>query len=130
MLVKLLLLSAFASFPTTLAYFPAPESEIPRVGQEGVEKPVVTRMVYPKYPEAARGLGIQGWVTLQGIFRADGRIDELEVIRTLGRGRYGFEEAAIRAVKRWRFKPGQVDGKPSDVIVTLRINFRLKDDDT
>ncbi|CAM2069665.1 Energy transducer TonB [Sulfidibacter corallicola] len=126
MLIKLLLLSAVVSYANTSAVI-SHKTAIPRVGQEGVQKPIVTRMVYPKYPEAAKGLGIQGYVLLQGVFRADGRIEGLEVIRTLGRGRYGFEDAALRAVRRWKYKPGKVNGEPADVQVTLRINFRIKD---
>jgi TonB family protein len=44
------------------------------------------------------------------------------VQRSLG---LGLDEKAIEAVKQWRFKPGQKDGKPVTVAVTIEMNFRL-----
>jgi TonB family protein len=37
----------------------------------------------------------------------------------------GLDEMAIEAVRQWRFKPGQKNGKPVAVAATLEINFRL-----
>jgi len=44
------------------------------------------------------------------------------VIRTLG---LGLDEKAIEAVLKWRFRPGQLNGKPVPVQATIEVNFRL-----
>jgi TonB family protein len=37
----------------------------------------------------------------------------------------GLDEAAIEAVRQWKFKPGYQDGKPVAVAATIEVNFRL-----
>jgi TonB family protein len=44
------------------------------------------------------------------------------VIRSLG---LGLDQKAIEAVQKWRFKPGQKDGKPVPVSANIEVNFRL-----
>jgi TonB family protein len=36
----------------------------------------------------------------------------------------GLDQAAVDAVKRWKFKPGTLNGQPVPVIFTLTVNFR------
>ncbi len=38
---------------------------------------------------------------------------------------FGLDQAAADAVKRWRFKPGTLNGAPVDVIFNLTVNFKL-----
>ncbi len=52
-------------------------------------------------------------------------MDDVHVLRGLGKGKFGFEESAITALKKWEFQPGKVDGVPSDVRMTLKIDFVL-----
>ena len=37
----------------------------------------------------------------------------------------GFVDAAIEAVKRWRYKPTLLNGEPVEVITTITVNFTL-----
>jgi outer membrane biosynthesis protein TonB len=37
----------------------------------------------------------------------------------------GLDEKAIEAVRQWRFRPGQKDGKPVNEIVRVQVNFKL-----
>lgn len=106
---------------------PEPQGDtIARVGQVGVEAPVFTRKVPPSYPAKAIKIKLQGYVILEAILRKDGTVDEIKVLRGLGKGKFGFEDEAIKALKRWEFLPGKVNSKNADVRMTLKIDFVLQ----
>lgn len=106
---------------------PEPQGDtVARVGQVGVEPPVFTKRVPPKYPERAVKIKLQGYVILEAILRADGSVDDVKVLRGLGKGKFGFEEEAMKALKKWQFLPGKVNGKAADVRMTLKIDFVLQ----
>ena len=69
---------------------------------------------------------LQGYVILEAILGKDGDIRDIKVLRGLGKGRFGFEDAATEALKKWQFLPGRLHGKPSDVRMTLKIDFVLQ----
>jgi TonB family protein len=52
----------------------------------------------------------------------DGRVRDLRVARSLGRG---LDEKAMEAVKTWKFEPAMKDGKPVAVQVNIEITFQL-----
>lgn len=91
----------------------------------GLEKPIFTVKVPPNYPTLAARNKQQGTVLLKAILRQDGTIDQIEVMRQLAGGKFGFEKAAIEAVKQWRFLPGKLNGNPVDIEVHLEISFIL-----
>lgn len=99
---------------------------VARVGQTGVEPPVFTKRVPPKYPERAVKIKLQGYVILEAILRRDGSVDDIKVLRGLGKGKFGFEEEAKEALQKWQFLPGKVNGNPADVRMTLKIDFVLQ----
>ncbi len=89
----------------------------------GLEPPLVTRRVSPNYPPLAARVGISGYVILEAVMRADGTIDQIKVIRGLARGKFGFEDEAVNALKDWEFIPGQYQGRAVDVRLNVRIDF-------
>jgi TonB family protein len=76
----------------------------------------------PAYPELARRAGIEGMVRLQVRLKPDGRIE----VEKLLDGDTVLADAAIAAVKRWRGRPVVMDGKPVDVISTVKFEFHLR----
>ena len=76
----------------------------------------------PVYTAEARERRIEGEVTLRVRFRADGRIEVLEVVRGLG---HGLDEAAVRAVEAVQFRPAQRGGVPADSVLSVAVAFRL-----
>jgi protein TonB len=102
------------------------QDTIARVGQVGVEQPIFTKRVPPAYPQRAIKIKLQGYVILEAILRKDGTVDDVNVLRGLGKGKFGFEEEAIKALKQWKFLPGKVNGRPADVRMTLKIDFVLQ----
>jgi TonB family protein len=96
-------------------------SAVFRVGG-GVSAPVLIHKVEPEYTEEARGAKYQGTVSLYAEISPDGTATNVRVLHGLG---LGLNEKAIEAVKQWRFKPGEKDGKPVTVVATIEVNFRL-----
>lgn len=96
-------------------------------GVGGVTNPelISSSKVRPKYPEIARKAKIQGKVVLQAIIRKNGVVSNVQVLRSPGR-KFGFDEAAIAAVRQWRYKPGLQNGKPVDVYFTVVVDFVLQ----
>ena len=75
----------------------------------------------PVYPEHAREQGIEGSVTVIYNIAADGRVTDVEVYAAEPEG--VFEEAAVEAVRTWRYRAPRGDEAVTDVGSTLE--FRL-----
>jgi TonB family protein len=74
------------------------------------------------YTPEARDLRLEGEVSLQVIFQADGTIRVVRVVSGLG---HGLDEAAMQAATRVRFKPATRGGVPVDTNATIKISFEL-----
>jgi len=77
--------------------------------------------VPPEYPESARRLGIQGTVRVQAIIDKDGKVIETKYVS----GPRELTQAAIDAVKQWRFRPTLLQGVPIQVVTVFELNFNL-----
>jgi TonB family protein len=93
---------------------------------EGLEMsiPVPLRQVYPTYPELARVARVDGSVTVISTISTDGTVGDLKVLYTI-RPNLGFEEAAIDAVKQWRFRPATLNGEPVEIDYRIVMDFSL-----
>lgn len=78
--------------------------------------PELLSEVKATYPEEARKLGMEGDVLLKLTIDHTGKVVSAKVVKRAG---YGFDEAALAAVKRFRFKPGLDGGEP----ITTEINY-------
>jgi len=92
-----------------------------RIGN-GVSSPKVIHKVEPSYTDEARDAKINGTVTLSVEISRDGVADVIDVTKSLDRG---LDQNAVEAVRQWRFKPAEKDGKPVRVAATIEVNFRL-----
>jgi TonB family protein len=97
-------------------------SEPARASQETQQGLLIYR-VSPTYPPSARQARVQGVVTLHASIGKNGTVQELTVIG----GHPMLVQAAIDAVKQWRYQPYLVDGKPVVVQTTINVNFELRD---
>jgi len=77
----------------------------------------------PLYPRQAQRRGIQGWVDVEFIVNISGRVETVTIIQAEPPGIY--EQSVIRAVSSWRFSPGTVSGKPVNIRIRQRLQFRL-----
>ena len=84
-------------------------------GLEAVKKNLV-------YPDLAIRAGVEGTVIVLAYVNKEGVVTGTQVIRGIGGG---CDEAAMEAVKKVRFEPGQQRGKPVNVKVSVPVKFRL-----
>jgi len=102
---------------------PAPEDEGPiRVGGQ-IQMPRKIKDVLPVYPEIARKARIEGVVILEIVIDKPGHVKSVKVLRPLG---MGCTEAAIEAVKQWKYEPSTLNGKPIEIQGTVTVTFRLQ----
>jgi len=94
-------------------------------GGPGVTMPTLIERVPPKYTVEAMQARIQGSVWIECVVQADGTVGDARVTRSLDR-RFGLDEEAIAAAKRWRFRPGLLNGKPVPVLVTIELMFSVR----
>ena len=104
---------------------PTPAASIFKCFRVGFEAPVIIKREMPEYPAQAVRIRLQGYVMLRAILRKDRSIDQIEVLRQIGKGKFGFEEKAIEALKKWEFLPGKINGRPVDIRMNLKIDFIL-----
>lgn len=76
----------------------------------------------PEFPPAAWDARYTGAVLLELTVLEDGAVGDVEVVRCT-HPKVGFEEAAVAAVKKWRFEPGLENGEPISVQTRLKLNF-------
>jgi protein TonB len=77
----------------------------------------------PSYPLAARRRGVEGRVLLSAHVHADGACAEVRLKRSSGHAL--LDQAALDAVRRWRFLPARRAGAPIDSWVDVPVSFRL-----
>jgi TonB family protein len=75
--------------------------------------------VKPTYPPSAREARVQGVVLLQVMIDKTGSVSDVRVIS----GHPLLNEAAVSAVRQWRYRPSLFNGQPVDVITTVTVNF-------
>ncbi len=80
--------------------------------------------VAPQYPRGAIRENVEGWVVLLVKIDAVGEVLEATVFDSSPPGR--FEKAALEAVRKWKFKPRVVDGKPVGVTGSQRFTFEMR----
>jgi hypothetical protein len=61
-------------------------------------------------------------VIIESIIQENGRISSARILENLPKG-LGFQ--AMEAMCHWRFKPGQMEGKPVKIYYALVVNFKI-----
>ena len=88
---------------------------------DGVTPPKpIPPLVHAQYPPEAFRRKIEGRVTVKVVVREDGTIDpdSVNVTRSVDPV-YGLDDAVVKAVKQWRFRPGMNDGQ----LVSVRVSI-------
>ena len=98
---------------------PMPPKRI-RVSQ-GVTEGRLILKIEPKYPVIALTARVQGQVVLSAVISKTGEIQNLVLIS----GHPMLVQAAIAAVKQWRYRPYLLNGEPVEVETTVNVNFQI-----
>jgi protein TonB len=85
-----------------------------------VMEKLVTHRVDPDYPEAARPANLQGVIVLDVVVGRDGSVLDMHALN----GPEVLAEAAMDALRWWRFKPYRVDGQPVVEETTVGVEFK------
>ena len=111
---------------------PMPDGDVDGAGSQPsgdalpiMQKVKVVDMRPPEYPPSRRRLGIEGAVRLRVLVDERGRAEQVLLLRTSGDD--VLDEAAVAAVRHWRFEPARRDGQPTRAWATVPITFRLVD---
>jgi len=95
--------------------------QTPRRISMGVMQGMLVDKVLPVYPSIGRAVRAQGTVELQATISRTGTIENLRVVS----GPPVLQQAAIDAVRQWRYKPYLLNGEPVEVETTINVDFRL-----
>ena len=87
----------------------------------GFKAPEFLNRVKPDYTDAAERADVTAIVEATAVFRANGEVGEIQIVRWAG---FGLEESAERAIRQLKFKAATRDGKPVTVRAIVRYNFR------
>jgi len=102
---------------------PAVEPQGPiQVGGD-VKKPIKVYAPQPEYTEIARKARITGVVIVQAIIDKQGNVTNVKLLKSLP---MGLGQSAVEAIKKWKFKPATLNGKPVEVYYNLTVNFQLQ----
>ena len=86
---------------------------------QGVTGGELIRRVSPIYPSQARSQRLEGTVVLAATVMEDGTVRDVKVVQ----GPPVLAQPAVDAVKRWRYQPFVLDGKPVKNSVVINIDF-------
>jgi TonB family protein len=100
------------------------EPELPHVNGKSVQAPVVLERVEAVYPYAVRVYHVTGIVILQCIIDKSGNVRDIVIKKRLPAGTLTY--AAMEAIRKWKFQPATMDGRPVDVVFNLTFNFKLR----
>jgi len=96
--------------------------EPPRRIGGGVKVPVAIARSAPPYPEAARKMRIEGVVLVEAVIDEAGNVADARVLKDIG---MGCGQAAVEAIRTWRYEPATLNGRPVSVYLEVRVSFRL-----
>ena len=110
--------------PVTVAPPPPPPavSTEPRRPGGQIKRPVKIRDVRPPYPQIAVANRVEGLVMIDAIIGTDGKVKEARVIKSIPL----LDRAALDAVLQWQFTPTLLNGVPVPIIMTVTVNFTLR----
>ncbi len=86
-----------------------------------VRPPQRVAFLKPQYPELARKARVEGKVILEIVVGRSGDVENVRVLKSHPL----LDDAAIEAVKRWRYRPGLQGGRPVKVYLTVVVEFTL-----
>lgn len=89
----------------------------------GLAAPVLKKQVNALYPPESLRKRVEGLVELEAVVLEDGAVGSVNVVKSPDRD---LAVASVAALRRWRFAPGTLDGKPVKVRITVEMTYKVK----
>jgi TonB family protein len=102
------------SVPVILPKFGTPISQ-------GVSEGAIAHRVTPVYPRQALPLRLEGPVVLDATVTENGQLEDVKVVS----GHAMLAQAAVDAVRQWRYRPYLLNGKPIRMQTKITVNFKM-----
>lgn len=112
--------TALANVAPPAAPKETPQEPVRAGGQ--VKAPTRITYVPPVYPQIAISARISGMVVIEAIIGTDGAVRDARVLRSIPL----LDDAALKAVKQWRYTPTTLNGVPVAVLMTVTVTFALQ----
>ncbi len=100
---------------------PPPPARVVRIGGQ-IAQPKIIRRIEPVYPDLAKASRVSALLILEAEVDTRGYVKTVKVLR----GHPLFDEAAMEALKQWRYQPLLLNGEPTGFILTVTMNFNLQ----
>jgi TonB family protein len=78
--------------------------------------------VAPTYPAVAKAQRVDGDVKIDAVVDATGHVTSMAIVS----GPTLLQQPAMEALRRWKYEPAQLDGKPVPMHLTVTIQFKLQ----
>jgi protein TonB len=104
-----------------LAPPPPPASREPIRLHAGMQAPRKIVNVPPHYPPHAQSARVEGTVVLDAVIDPTGRVTDVRVTHSVNL----LDQAAVEAVRQWRFTPTLLNGEPVSILLTVTVRFTL-----
>lgn len=98
---------------------PVPQEPVRPGGN--VKAPNRIGYVAPVYPPTAMAARVSGTVIIEAVIGTDGTVRDAKVLRSVTL----LDDAALTAVRQWRYTPTTLNGIPVPVIMTVTVTFQL-----
>ena len=92
------------------------------VDYEEQQRRILRPVAQPAYPEVAREAGIEGLVELRVLIDETGKVTDIRAMS----GEPVLLQAAIDAVRQWKYRPLVIEKKPVKVMTVIRLDFKLQ----
>lgn len=86
-----------------------------------LKAPKLVHDVKPEYPLLAQQARVQGFVILEARVGPDGAVQTVRVLRSIPL----LDDAAVAAVRQWRYKPLLLNGQPMPFVLSVTVSFRI-----
>ena len=86
-----------------------------------IRAPTKIKHVAPVYPALAQSVRKEGTVILEAVINEKGEVSQVRVLRSIQL----LDDAAMDAVRQWRFTPTLLNGQPVPIVMTVTVTFRL-----
>lgn len=112
--------SSGAPFTLSASHSKEPTAPLP-IGGDVVSAKLL-KSVPPVYPPAARSQRVGGDVKIDALIDVSGNVSTMKVIS----GPTLLHQAAMSALKQWKYEPAKLDGNPTPMHLTVIVQFRLQ----